>query len=102
MGHAELTPRPSLVKKALIITAGVLLILLGIVGLFLPFLQGLLFIFIGLSIVATQVPLVKGWMNRLEARFPGPHRHARRAGRWCKAKLGIAEPDGPGDLPPIV
>jgi hypothetical protein len=44
---------------------------LGIVGLFLPFLQGILFIVMGLSLLSTESPRAKAWMERLQAHLPG-------------------------------
>tara|TARA_B100000949_G_scaffold222317_1_gene223804 strand:- start:925 stop:1137 length:213 start_codon:yes stop_codon:yes gene_type:complete len=45
-----------------------LLILLGIVGLFLPFLQGFLLIALGLSVLSLVPPGVAGWVKRLKER----------------------------------
>ncbi len=42
-------------KKILLKIAGVFLILIGIIGIFLPFLNGTLFIFLGLSLIAPRV-----------------------------------------------
>ncbi len=50
-------------KKIFLAILGVVFILLGIVGLFLPFLQGFLFIFIGLSLIAPR------FAERLKHRF---------------------------------
>ncbi len=43
---------------------------LGVVGLFLPILQGVLFILIGLSILSTRSELIKRLLSRLEERYP--------------------------------
>ena len=45
-------------------------IVLGIVGLFLPVLQGILFIIVGVSILTPEIPLFHKVMVRLEARYP--------------------------------
>ena len=47
---------------------GLVLILLGIVGLFLPFLQGFLLIALGLSVMSLVSPGVAGWLKRLKER----------------------------------
>ena len=52
------------------ITAGVLLLVLGVVGLFLPFLQGILFLIMGLSLLSTE------------------SRHAKRLLEWLQARVG--------------
>ena len=45
-------------------------ILLGIIGLFLPFLQGLLFILIGIVILSTQYGWARLLLMKLRKRFP--------------------------------
>lgn len=50
------------------ITLGVLLLMLGFVGLFLPFLQGILFLVMGLSLLSTESPRAKAWLEYLEER----------------------------------
>ncbi|MBM4155038.1 MAG: hypothetical protein FJ221_08405 [Lentisphaerae bacterium] len=55
------------------VALGVTLVGLGILGLFLPFLQGLLFITVGLAILAHDVPPVRRALDRL--------RRSRTAGR---------------------
>jgi uncharacterized protein len=50
------------------ITLGVLLLVLGVVGLFLPFLQGILFLIMGLSLLSTESQRAKAWLHYLEQR----------------------------------
>ncbi|MGI6127041.1 MAG: PGPGW domain-containing protein [Planifilum sp.] len=45
-------------------------ILLGIIGLAAPFLQGILFLLIGLYLLSKTSPLAKKLLERLQARFP--------------------------------
>jgi|SRR5581483_7002036 len=45
-------------------------IVIGIAGLFLPLLQGVLFILIGLSILSTEYAWAKNLFQRLRSRFP--------------------------------
>jgi uncharacterized membrane protein YbaN (DUF454 family) len=54
--------------KAGKITIGASLLVLGVVGLFLPFLQGILFLVMGLSLLSTESPRAKAWLDRLEER----------------------------------
>ncbi|MHB8170617.1 MAG: PGPGW domain-containing protein [Thermincolia bacterium] len=49
---------------------GWLFILLGIAGLFLPFLQGILFILIGLYLLSHESPWAKKLLYKLRLRFP--------------------------------
>ena len=50
------------------VVLGLMLILLGIAGLFLPFLQGFLLIALGLSVLSLVSPGVAGWVKRLKER----------------------------------
>lgn len=45
-------------------------ILLGIIGLFLPVLQGVLFLFIGALILAPEVPFFRRTIEYLKKRYP--------------------------------
>jgi uncharacterized membrane protein YbaN (DUF454 family) len=52
------------------IAIGTSLLILGIAGLALPFLQGLLFIALGTMLLAKDLPLFRGIARRLRVRFP--------------------------------
>ena len=56
-----------------ILIIGWLFIGVGIIGLFLPFLQGILFIIIGLAILSSRSELVKRFLKYLEVRYPRYH-----------------------------
>ena len=60
----------ALAKKTLILAIGWAFILLGIVGLFLPFLQGILFLLIGLLILSKESTVAKALLHRIQARYP--------------------------------
>jgi uncharacterized membrane protein YbaN (DUF454 family) len=47
------------------------LLLVGVVGLFLPFLQGILFIVIALTVLAPEVPAFRRLITELRKRYPG-------------------------------
>jgi uncharacterized membrane protein YbaN (DUF454 family) len=65
--------------RVVVMTVGLLLVALGILGLFLPFLQGFLLIGIGLSVMSLVSERVAGWVWALRAR-------ARLAWRKYKAR----------------
>ncbi|MBS3920974.1 MAG: DUF454 family protein [Deltaproteobacteria bacterium] len=71
-----------------ILIVGWFLVGLGVLGLFLPVLQGILFIMIGLAILSSRSEMVKRWLKHLEERHP--HYHERmekwreRMRRWFK------------------
>jgi uncharacterized membrane protein YbaN (DUF454 family) len=57
-------------KRLLKLTAGWLFIVLGILGLFLPILQGMLFLLIGLFILSQELPWAARLLEKLKTRFP--------------------------------
>ena len=61
-------------KKIVILIVGWFFIGLGILGLFLPILQGILFIMIGLAILSTRSELVKRFLRHIEERYPQHHK----------------------------
>jgi len=60
-------------KRIGILTIGWFFIGLGILGLFLPILQGLLFIMIGLAILSSRSATVRLFLKRFEKRYPRFH-----------------------------
>jgi len=57
-------------KDIIIIICGWFFIALGIAGLFLPILQGVLFIFIGLYLLSKKVSWAKKLLHKFERRYP--------------------------------
>jgi uncharacterized membrane protein YbaN (DUF454 family) len=57
-------------KRALLLIAGWGFILVGIVGLFLPVLQGVLFILVGLTLLSTQYSWAHRLLTHARNRFP--------------------------------
>ncbi|HJQ68502.1 MAG TPA: PGPGW domain-containing protein [Blastocatellia bacterium] len=58
------------IKRLVIWCLGWLFIFLGILGLFLPVLQGILFLLIGLYLLSSTSPWAERLLNRLRERFP--------------------------------
>lgn len=58
------------IKRALALSVGWGFIVLGIVGLFLPVLQGVLFLLIGLVILSSEYVWAHHLITRLRQRFP--------------------------------
>ena len=84
-------------KRVLILVTGWGFIVLGIVGLFLPILQGVLFILVGLVILSSEYVWAHHLLARLKERFPKmghtADQTARRAAAWLKRLSGQREPD---------
>jgi uncharacterized protein len=57
-------------KSVAIYWAGWGFIVLGILGLFLPILQGILFLLIGLSLLSNSSPWAAKLLNKVRGRFP--------------------------------
>jgi uncharacterized protein len=66
------------VKRVLRHVFGWLFIVLGVIGLFLPVLQGVLFIVVGVSILTPEIPLFHRTMVRLEDHYPKVFEKAHR------------------------
>jgi uncharacterized membrane protein YbaN (DUF454 family) len=58
------------VKKALMLVAGWTFMVLGVIGLFLPFMQGILFLMIGLTILSGEYVWAHHLLNKVRSRFP--------------------------------
>ncbi len=58
-------------QRVLVLILGWLFIVLGVIGLFLPILQGILFILVGLYLLSRESATAKRWFERLRDRFPG-------------------------------
>jgi uncharacterized membrane protein YbaN (DUF454 family) len=84
-------------KRILILMVGWAFILLGIVGLFLPILQGVLFILIGLVILSSEYVWAHHLLTRLKERFPKLGRVAdqatEKAKTWIQRLTGQPRPD---------
>jgi len=76
------------IRRLLILTLGWSLVLLGIAGLVLPFLQGLLLILLGLIVLSSEYQWARRLLKKLEARFPKVSSAARaaiaNANQWLK------------------
>jgi uncharacterized membrane protein YbaN (DUF454 family) len=73
----------SLAYRVIVLTVGLLLVVLGLIGLFLPFLQGFLLIGLGLSVMSLVSERVAGWVRalRVRARFAWSRLKQRRRAR---------------------
>jgi uncharacterized membrane protein YbaN (DUF454 family) len=71
-------------RRIAILTLAWLFILLGIVGLFLPFLQGFLFLFVGLLLLSRESEIARRQLQRLRVRYPTVGRYMDEAEGWMK------------------
>jgi uncharacterized membrane protein YbaN (DUF454 family) len=94
-------------KKIAVLVVGWAFILLGIAGLFLPVLQGILCLLIGLFILSSEYVWAHKLLHKMRSRFPAVARQADKAAakaeewkrrifkRGSQATAG-SEPDGSG------
>ncbi len=87
------------VKRWAILGLGTVLILLGILGLFLPVLQGILLLLLGLLVLSYEWAPAKRQLDRLRGRYPAASERIDAIERRIKARLTrrtaeTAETDG--------
>jgi uncharacterized protein len=79
-------------KRFALLVLGWAFILLGIVGLFLPILQGVLFLLIGLFILSSEYAWAHHLLHKLRNRFPELSRRVdearEKAGAWMRRISG--------------
>jgi uncharacterized membrane protein YbaN (DUF454 family) len=84
-------------KRILVLIVGWSSILLGIMGLFLPILQGVLFLLVGLIILSSEYAWAHRLLTRLRERFPKIGRTAdqatARATAWLRRISGQGKTD---------
>lgn len=84
-------------KRSIVLLIGWGLLALGVMGLFLPFLQGVLLLLAGLSVLSSQYAWAQRMLQRLRRRFP---RLSERGGRieiWARSRLGWIFRQKPND-----
>lgn len=73
------------IKRWLILITGWGFVLLGVVGLFLPILQGVFLLLVGLSILSSEYVWAHKLIQKLRARFPSLSRQMEAAGTRARA-----------------
>ncbi|HLG13154.1 MAG TPA: PGPGW domain-containing protein [Blastocatellia bacterium] len=66
-------------KRLVVWWLGWAFILFGILGLFLPILQGILFLLVGLYLLSTQSPWAARLLSKIKDRFPRLHKKFEEA-----------------------
>ena len=87
-------------KRALLEVTGWAFIALGIAGLFLPFLQGILFLLVGLTVLSVEHDWARRWIRKVLQRFPAAEQGLRRfLGKHSRHIPGMHSP-APDDQEP--
>ena len=84
----ELPPLLIKRKKLLVLLAGWGFIALGVVGLFLPVLQGILFLLVGLFILSSESAWAHRLLEKIRERFPATAMRFEKASVTAKTLLG--------------
>jgi uncharacterized protein len=72
------------IRRIAILILAWLFILLGIAGLFLPFLQGILFLFVGVLLLSRESEWARRHLDRMRARYPKLDRYMGEAETWSR------------------
>jgi uncharacterized membrane protein YbaN (DUF454 family) len=87
LNSTERIPMQGRVKKFVLLLLGWGFIVLGIIGLFLPILQGVLFLIVGLIILSSEYVWARKLLLKIRSRFPEfTHRldeAAKKAQQWA-------------------
>ena len=75
-------------KRGFILIGGVAFLILGVIGLVLPFLQGVLFMAIGLILLSLVSPRVRDFLDTHTVRFPRIHKVIREVETWVVYIVG--------------
>ncbi len=78
-------------KRILILGLGSFFILLGIIGLFLPILQGILFLIVGLVILSKESKTAHRILEHWKERHPELHSRVAEFLKSLKRRLGMAD-----------
>jgi uncharacterized protein len=77
-------------KRILLEISGWAFIALGVAGLFLPFLQGILFLLVGLTILSMNHHWARRWIARLLERFPNAQNALKKfLGKYSRYVPGL-------------
>ena len=76
------------IKRGFILVGGVTFLFFGVIGLVLPFLQGILFIAIGLILLSLVSSRVRDFLDTHTVRFPRIHKVIREVEGWVVRMVG--------------
>ena len=75
-------------RRIALLVAGWIFVVLGILGLFLPILQGILFLLVGLTLLSFGSPRIRLLRMRLGRRYPVLRAGEEKARAWLKRQRG--------------
>ncbi|MDH3812967.1 MAG: DUF454 family protein [Acidobacteriota bacterium] len=75
------------IKRIAVLVIGWLLIAFGVVGLFLPILQGVLFILLGLLVLSRESETAHRWLQRGRQRYPHLDSKLKEWREWWRQRF---------------
>ncbi len=76
------------IKRIVVLVIGWLLIGFGVVGLFLPILQGVLFIMLGLLVLSRESETAHRWLQRGRQKYPQVDAKLKKWGKSWRQRFG--------------
>jgi len=89
---------PKEIKRVLVLGAGVIFLILGVLGLALPFLQGILFLVIGLILLSLASSKARKWIESHTIRYPKIHALVEKTEKWITGIIGTVDQDKNSDF----
>ncbi len=86
-------------KRVLVITAAIVFIVLGLAGFALPFLQGFLFLAIGLTLLSISSPRFRKWAIVHTVRYPKTHAMLEKIEKWVLSIIGRVDEEDDSSAP---
>lgn len=74
-------------KRIAVFTLATIFVVLGVIGLVLPFLQGFLFLAIGILLFSLYSPTVREWLDKRTIKYPRVHGIVLKVEYWAKRTL---------------
>ncbi|MBI3305967.1 hypothetical protein HYZ82_02415 [Candidatus Nomurabacteria bacterium] len=75
-------------KRILVITIGIIFVVFGFLGLVLPFLQGIIFLTIGIILLSLCFPKIRFGINKHTIRYPRLFRTVTKIQGWVMKLTG--------------
>jgi len=75
-------------KKILVLAIGSIFIIFGLLGLFLPFLQGIIFLIVGFILISLCFPRVRLLLNKHTEKSPHVFKIINKAEKWIVKIIG--------------
>lgn len=86
-------------KRFFVVVGAIVFILLGLAGFALPFLQGFLFLAIGLILLSISSPRFRKWAIVHTVRYPKTHAMLEKLEKWVLGIIGPVDEEDDNSTP---